>query len=125
MRSSGIGSLERSMLSSTFDSFSVGIDLLVGLESMGCSTLPSMKSRRRSTAAYRLAASSTMAKKDDSGDYPVPRWLRLLLEKLRVADQAASYPYAVPPRPPKPSSDAPTDHRGPPSEAPPTSGGEN
>ena len=27
---------------------------------------------------------------------PVPKWMRILAEKLRVADQAAAYPHAVP-----------------------------
>jgi len=37
-----------------------------------------------------------MANTNGSGRRELPRWLRLLAEKWRIADPAAAYPFAVP-----------------------------
>jgi len=48
-----------------------------------------------------------MAKSNEPDGGPVPKWMRLLVEKWRVADQAAAYPVAVPPKPAATRPDAP------------------
>jgi hypothetical protein len=51
--------------------------------------------------------------------------MRLLAEKLRIADQAAAYPHAVPPQPQKPVRDAASDAHAVPRDEPPSSSGQN
>jgi hypothetical protein len=65
----------------------------------------------------------TKSIKPDGG--PVPKWMRLLVEKWRVADQAEAYPHADPPQPEKPDADAAPDDHAPPRDAPPSSSSEN
>jgi hypothetical protein len=66
-----------------------------------------------------------MANANGSGRRELPRWMRLLAEKLRIADEAAAYPLAVPPEPQKPVSDAASDRHAPPRDELPTSSGEH
>ena len=53
-----------------------------------------------------------MASTNSSCPRELPRWMRFLVEKLRIADQVAAYPHAVPPRPePPPPTDPSADPR--------------
>ena len=56
---------------------------------------------------------------------PVPKWMHRLIEKWRVADQAAAYPHAVLPHHQKPGPDASSDEHAPPRDESPSSSGEN
>jgi hypothetical protein len=66
-----------------------------------------------------------MADTNGSHESKIPKWMRLLVEKWRIADQAAAYPNAVPPQPEKPVPDAASDEHTPPRDEPPFSSGQN
>jgi len=66
-----------------------------------------------------------MANANGPGRRELPRWMRLLAEKWRVADQAAAYPHAVPPRPESPDPEPAHDTKAPLRDALASSSGEN
>jgi hypothetical protein len=73
-----------------------------------------MKSPSRSPIESWYAERTPMANTNGSRATKIPRWMRLLAEKWRIADQAAAYPHAVPKKPAKPVPDAATDEHAPP-----------
>jgi hypothetical protein len=66
-----------------------------------------------------------MANTNGSGGHEIPRWMRLLAEKWRIADQAAAYPHAAPLPLEKPVADATSDEHAPPKDEPTSSSSEN